>query len=61
MGQGFGKLNAHNPGVYTAANRFIHEVELVRRSSHWSDGPAGGQSRFATVLIRRENGGVVGT
>jgi secreted PhoX family phosphatase len=61
MGQGFVKLHEQPDGVNTAAKRFIHEIALVRRSSHWPNGPTGGRSRSATVVIRRKNGGVVGT
>jgi secreted PhoX family phosphatase len=29
--------------------------------SSWPDGPAGGRPRSATVVVRRQDGGIVGT
>lgn len=51
-------VNIQHPGE-TASER--SNPEQPKKFSHWPDGPNGGRPRSATVVIRRKDGGVVGT
>lgn len=51
-------INIQHPGE-TASER--SDPAQPKAVSHWPDGPAGGRPRSATVVIRRKDGGIVGT
>ncbi len=51
-------INIQHPGE-TASER--GDPDQPKAVSHWPDGPTGGRPRSATVVIRRKDGGVVGT
>ena len=51
-------VNVQHPGE-TASERSDPSKPLA--ISNWPDGPAGGRPRSATVVIRRKDGGIVGT
>ena len=51
-------INIQHPGE-TASER--SDPANPKAVSHWPDGPAGGRPRSATVVIRRKDGGIVGT
>jgi hypothetical protein len=51
-------INVQHPGE-TASER--SDPARPQAVSSWPDGPAGGRPRSATVVIRRKDGGVVGT
>lgn len=51
-------VNVQHPGE-TASERSDPAAPLA--VSSWPDGPAGGRPRSATVVIRRKDGGIVGT
>ena len=51
-------INIQHPGE-TASER--SDPAQPKAVSHWPDGPTGGRPRSATVVIRRKDGGVVGT
>ena len=51
-------INIQHPGE-TASER--SDPAQPQAVSHWPDGPAGGRPRSATVVIRRKDGGIVGT
>lgn len=51
-------INIQHPGE-TASER--SDPDRPQAISNWPDGPAGGRPRSATVVIRRKDGGVVGT
>jgi len=51
-------VNVQHPGE-TASERSDPSKPLA--VSNWPDGPAGGRPRSATVVIRRKDGGIVGT
>jgi hypothetical protein len=51
-------INVQHPGE-TASER--SDPARPQAVSSWPDGPAGGRPRSATVVIRRRDGGVVGT
>jgi hypothetical protein len=51
-------INIQHPGE-TASER--SDPARPQAVSNWPDGPAGGRPRSATVVIRRKDGGVVGT
>ncbi|MFM9879297.1 MAG: PhoX family protein [Burkholderiaceae bacterium] len=51
-------INIQHPGE-TASER--GNPDNPQSISHWPEGPAGGRPRSATVVIRRKDGGVVGT
>ncbi len=51
-------VNVQHPGE-TASER--SDPAAPQAVSSWPDGPAGGRPRSATVVIRRKDGGIVGT
>jgi secreted PhoX family phosphatase len=51
-------INIQHPGE-TASER--NDPAQPQAVSNWPDGPAGGRPRAATVVIRRDDGGVIGT
>ncbi|MFI5446243.1 hypothetical protein [Polaromonas sp. UC242_47] len=51
-------INIQHPGE-TASER--SDPAQPKAVSQWPDGPAGGRPRSATVVIRRKDGGAVGT
>ncbi|MDP2033514.1 MAG: PhoX family phosphatase [Polaromonas sp.] len=51
-------INIQHPGE-TASER--GDPAQPKAVSHWPDGPMGGRPRSATVVIRRKDGGTVGT
>ncbi len=51
-------INIQHPGE-TASER--GDPAQPKAVSHWPDGPTGGRPRSATVVIRRRDGGIVGT
>ncbi|GAB3471009.1 PhoX family protein [Polaromonas eurypsychrophila] len=51
-------INIQHPGE-TASER--GDPAQPKAVSHWPDGPTGGRPRSATVVIRRKDGGTVGT
>lgn len=51
-------VNVQHPGE-TASER--SDPAKPQAVSNWPDGPAGGRPRSATVVIRRKDGGIVGT
>jgi secreted PhoX family phosphatase len=51
-------INIQHPGE-TASER--SDPDRPQAISNWPDGPTGGRPRSATVVIRRKDGGVVGT
>ena len=51
-------INIQHPGE-TASER--SDPAKPQAISHWPDGPQGGRPRSATVVIRRKDGGVMGT
>ncbi|MDP1954729.1 MAG: PhoX family phosphatase [Polaromonas sp.] len=51
-------INIQHPGE-TASER--GDPAQPKAVSHWPDGPTGGRPRSATVVIRRKDGGIVGT
>jgi len=51
-------VNVQHPGE-TASER--SDPSKPQAVSNWPDGPAGGRPRSATVVIRRKDGGIVGT
>ena len=51
-------INIQHPGE-TASER--SDAAQPKAVSSWPDGPAGGRPRSATVVIRRKDGGIVGT
>jgi secreted PhoX family phosphatase len=51
-------INIQHPGE-TASER--SDPAQPQAVSHWPDGPGGGRPRSATVVIRRKDGGMVGT
>jgi secreted PhoX family phosphatase len=51
-------INIQHPGE-TASER--GDPAQPKAISHWPDGPTGGRPRSATVVIRRRDGGIVGT
>jgi uncharacterized protein len=55
-------VNVQHPGEVTTA--FATAAQVVadpQRVSSWPDGPSGGRPRSATVVIRKADGGVIGT
>jgi len=51
-------INIQHPGETSSERGDPANPKAV---SHWPDGPAGGRPRSATVVIRRKDGGTVGT
>ena len=51
-------VNVQHPGE-TASER--SDPQRPQAVSQWPDGPAGGRPRSATVVVRRKDGGLVGT
>ena len=51
-------VNIQHPGE-TASER--NDPKSPKAVSAWPDGPAGGRPRSATVVIRKDDGGVIGT
>jgi hypothetical protein len=51
-------INIQHPGE-TASER--NDPKTPQAVSTWPDGPAGGRPRSATVVIRKDDGGIVGT
>ena len=51
-------INIQHPGE-TAGER--GDPAQPKAVSHWPDGPTGGRPRSSTVVIRRRDGGIVGT
>ncbi len=51
-------VNVQHPGE-TSSER--GDPARPKAVSHWPDGPSGGRPRSATVVIRRKDGGIVGT
>lgn len=51
-------INVQHPGETASERSDPSQPQVV---SNWPDGPAGGRPRSATVVIRRKDGGVIGT
>jgi hypothetical protein len=51
-------VNIQHPGETSSERNDPKNPQVV---SSWPDGPAGGRPRSATVVIRRNDGGVIGT
>jgi secreted PhoX family phosphatase len=54
-------VNIQHPGEAPLAHPGRNDPARPKAISSWPDGEAGGRPRSATIAIRREDGGIVGT